>query len=92
MGDKLFGKCDVCGKDGDLERTYFRYPIKCECHNNGHVYSVDHHKDCAPKEPTWQNLTFKTETLNNPVPIAIDILRTAFKEGKEPGSYYHSAQ
>lgn len=88
MGDQMYGKCDVCGKEGPLQRTYFRYPIKCECHSPEHFYSVDHHRECDPKEPGYQKIEFKTVDLKNPIPIALDILRAAFKD-KEPGSYYH---
>ena len=31
MGNGEFGKCEICGKDAILERTYFYYPIHCEC-------------------------------------------------------------
>lgn len=31
MGDIEWGKCEICGKEGPLERTYFFYPIHCEC-------------------------------------------------------------
>ena len=50
-GDMMFGKCDCCGKDKPLHRTYFYYPIKCQCHNNQHAESIDHCADCVPKKP-----------------------------------------
>ena len=31
MGGIEFGTCDICGKEAELERTYFYYPIHCEC-------------------------------------------------------------
>ena len=31
MGEIEFGTCDICGKETELERTYFYYPIHCEC-------------------------------------------------------------
>lgn len=30
-GDCEYGKCEVCGKETYLRRTYFYYPIHCEC-------------------------------------------------------------
>ena len=30
-GEIEWGKCEICGKEGPLERTYFYYPIHCEC-------------------------------------------------------------
>ena len=26
-----WGKCEICGKEDQLERTYFYYSIHCEC-------------------------------------------------------------
>ena len=47
-----FGKCDICGKEDNLERTYFEYDIKCECHSPKHFELVSHCKDCVPSMPT----------------------------------------
>jgi hypothetical protein len=59
MGTCEFGKCEICGKETDLERTYFHYPIHCECcgskDENGqdqHFEMVAHCKDCIPEIPT----------------------------------------
>lgn len=30
MGTCEFGKCEICGKETTLDRTYFHYPIHCE--------------------------------------------------------------
>lgn len=30
-GECEYGKCEVCGKEAYLSRTYFYYPIHCEC-------------------------------------------------------------
>lgn len=53
MGEIEFGKCDICGKETELERTYFYYPIHCECCGNKdkdgqkqHFELVHHCKDC----------------------------------------------
>lgn len=29
-----WGRCEICGKETQLERTYFYYPIHCECCGN----------------------------------------------------------
>lgn len=58
MGDIEFGKCDICGRETALERTYFYYPIHCECCGckvNGqdcHFEMIRHCKDCIPAVPT----------------------------------------
>jgi len=89
-GDTMYGICQVCGKKGALERTYFRYQtMPCECHNGRHSYLVDHHPECKPREALYQNVSLSKETLKNPVPLAVDILKKASVD-KEPGSYYDS--
>lgn len=35
MNYSEFGKCDICGKEGPLNRKYFHYDFKCECHTCG---------------------------------------------------------
>ena len=51
MGEQEYGKCDLCGKESVLARTYFDYPIKCECHSPRHFEMVKHCDDCVPKMP-----------------------------------------
>ena len=92
MGEQNYGKCDVCGKEGPLERTYFYYGIKCECHSPNHFELINHCRDCAPKEPKYSMVEFKTEDLKNPVAIAMRILTEALSRDKDPGSYYYSWQ
>lgn len=63
MGEIMYGKCEVCGKEGTLTRTYYYYNIKCECHSPNHFEIVDHHIACIPKEPRETKIVFKTENL-----------------------------
>ena len=51
MGDVEHGICEICGKEDFLQRTYFRYDFKCECHSPQHFELVIHCKDCVPKPP-----------------------------------------
>ena len=58
MNEIEFGKCEICGKETGLERTYFYYPIHCECcgskDSNGqdqHFELVIHCKDCPAPIP-----------------------------------------
>lgn len=52
-----FGKCDICGKEAVLNRTYFHYDIHCECcgckedGRNMHFEVVHHCSDCVPDVP-----------------------------------------
>jgi hypothetical protein len=64
MGEVEFGKCECCGNEDFLTRTYFRYPIKCECHSPQHFELVCHCKNCTPVEPTITKITLKTSELN----------------------------
>jgi hypothetical protein len=59
------GKCEICGKETFLERTYFRYEIKCECHSPNHFELIRHCKNCVPKEPTTTKISIKTEALKD---------------------------
>jgi hypothetical protein len=62
-GDVEHGKCEVCGIEGPLDRTYFRYAIQCECHSPQHFELVRHCKNCVPKEPKETKITIKTDNL-----------------------------
>jgi len=64
MGESMFGKCMICGEKKPLQRQYYHYDIKCECHSPNHFEIVDHCKDCTAKEPRETKVTFKTADLN----------------------------
>ena len=58
MGGIEYGKCEICGKEAPLERTYFYYPIHCECCGSKdkdgqkqHFVMVRHCKDCPAPIP-----------------------------------------
>ena len=62
-----FGKCDICGKEAALSRTYFKYRIgSCECcrsklrdGSNGHFEVVHHCNKYVPHLPTVIHPLFK---------------------------------
>jgi len=62
-----FGKCDICGKETYLSRTYFRYRIGgCTCcgctlsdGTKGHFEVVHHCNKCIPHLPTVIHPLFK---------------------------------
>lgn len=62
-GSIEFGKCDICHQDKPLQRTYYRYPIKCECHGPEHFELVRHCTNCVPQEPKETKIIIKTEAL-----------------------------
>lgn len=58
MGEIEYDTCDICGKETSLERTYFYYPIHCECcvskdkdGQKQHFELVRHCKDCPAPMP-----------------------------------------
>ena len=52
MGGSIeHGFCECCGKVDFLERTYFYYNIKCDCHSPQHFELTRHCKNCTPIEP-----------------------------------------
>lgn len=58
MGEQELGRCEICGKEASLERTYFYYPIHCECCGSKdkdgqkqHFVIVRHCKDCPAPMP-----------------------------------------
>lgn len=55
----MYGKCEICGKYAELDRTYFYYDIKCECHSPQHFEVVEHCKDCIPKPPKKITVSIK---------------------------------
>lgn len=52
-----YGKCEICGEDGILSRTYFIYPVDCTCcgctrqGQNRHFEMIRHCNKCQPSIP-----------------------------------------
>jgi hypothetical protein len=63
MGDMEWGKCPICGEEGQLFRTYFYYDVKCSCHSPHHFELRHHCKNCKPKEPQYTKIEFRTSDL-----------------------------
>ena len=57
MVEQEYGKCECCGKEAPLTRTYFYYNIPCECcgctidGNHYHSEMVSHCCNCTPSIP-----------------------------------------
>jgi hypothetical protein len=80
-----WGKCEICGKEDQLERTYFYYSIHCECcgskdenGQNRHFEMVRHCRKCPapmPKEihPLYKAMDGKTyrASISNMLPVDI---------------------
>jgi len=70
-GDIEVGKCEVCGKEGQLQRKYWNYDVKCDCHSPNHFEMIRHCANCEPKEPISTKIlnpkfvcTFNTDELD----------------------------
>lgn len=59
----FYGKCEVCGKETSLQRTFYVYNVSCECHHGMHSERVNHCKDCKPEEPKETRITMDTKKL-----------------------------
>lgn len=92
-GESEVGKCECCGTNNvPLERKYFKYPVKCECHSPKHFEFIRHCKDCIPKEPEYTKVTIKTEELKHPVTMAMKIIKNELATDKSDGGMYFAWQ
>jgi hypothetical protein len=95
-GSNEFGKCEVCGREGIVNRTYFHYDIPCECHGEKHFEIAWHCATCTPKEPELVSISVKTEALKQigkvTVAQGIAAITAELSKDKKEGSYYHSWQ
>lgn len=91
-GEIEFDKCEVCGKETELQRTYFRYDVKCECHSPNHFELVRHCIDCVPEEPKYTKISVKTEDLHNPYAMAMSVVIKELNSDKSGGSMYYGWQ
>lgn len=67
MGDIEFDRCDVCRKVGPVIRTYWRYPIACECCGSTHNEMRRHCSTCVPLEPRYAEIKISTAKLHDPI-------------------------
>ena len=77
-GCQEFGKCDICGKENFLERTYFHYNIPCECCGDKedgkdmHFELVCHCENCIPDIPRYITPLLKDNIGNGTYRIKIE--------------------
>lgn len=64
MGEQEQGICNICHKEKILQREYYHYDIKCECHSPKHFECVKYCNNCIPTEPEETKITIKTSQLN----------------------------
>ena len=51
MSDIEVGLCDICKEQHTLQRKYYYYGIKCDCHSPEHFEIVRHCSVCTPQPP-----------------------------------------
>lgn len=51
MNDIEYGTCDMCGREANLQRKYYHFNIKCECHLPTHSEMIKYCLDCVPLRP-----------------------------------------
>lgn len=56
-------QCSICKKVGPVNRKYYMYRIKCECHSPWHFELVYHCTDCIPVEPKQTRVLFDTSKI-----------------------------
>ncbi len=77
MGEQEFGKCDICGEEAVLGRTYFIYNIPCECcgckedGKDMHFELVHHCDKCVPDVPRTIRPMLKSAIDNKPYRLEI---------------------
>jgi hypothetical protein len=58
------GKCDICKSENVvIQREYYHYDIKCECHSPKHFEIVFYCSNCKPVEPKETRIHLQTKDL-----------------------------
>lgn len=56
MNNIEYGICDICGREANLQRKYYHFNIKCECHLPTHSEMIKYCSDCVPLRPAETTL------------------------------------
>ena len=72
MGDVEYGKCEMCGREADLQRRYYEFNVKCECHSPRHFELVKYCSDCIPIMPTETTIEIYNHVDDKVKKITID--------------------
>jgi uncharacterized OB-fold protein len=67
MGDIEYGRCDICKLNNNLTRTYFHFPIACQCCGSTHHEMISHCSKCKPKMPKITKVELSTSKLLDPI-------------------------
>ncbi|CAG7580239.1 MAG: hypothetical protein SLAVMIC_00316 [uncultured marine phage] len=75
MGECEYGICDICNREAYIDRKYYRYDIKCECHSPNHFVICYHCENCEPTEPTETKISLRQEGKESKVILETDSLK-----------------
>lgn len=76
--DCEYGKCEICGKEAPLMRTYYHYNgLKCDCHSPEHFDLVRHCIGCTSKQQRTTRVVLTKEQAEH-----VGELLTAEREGR----------
>jgi hypothetical protein len=67
MGDMEYGRCDICKTQNQLTRTYYYFPIACQCCSRNHFEMVTHCADCKPVMPRVIKIELATRKALDPI-------------------------
>lgn len=70
--DEEYGICDMCGNKGIIQRRYYHFDIRCECHLPNHFEIVHYCKDCVPIMPPETYITLHDEALDRDKTFKVD--------------------
>jgi hypothetical protein len=59
--------CSICKQIGNISRTYYYFPIACECCGSHHHELVRHCADCKPVMPRVISLEITAVKLLDPI-------------------------
>lgn len=67
MGVLERDRCSICRRLGNIIRTYYYFPIACECCGPQHHVVIRHCKNCKPQMPRRTEVQITTAKLLDPI-------------------------
>jgi len=67
MGVLEVDYCSICKQISEISRTYYHFPIACECCGPTHFILVRHCANCTPEMPKRTNIDISTAKLLDPI-------------------------
>ncbi len=67
MGVLEIDYCSICKQISEISRTYYHFPIACECCGPTHFELVRHCENCRPEIPRVAEVHISTAKLLDPI-------------------------